>query len=272
MNGKSPRPPGRLQLPDLTASSLVPEFHSGTHGPEALLRAPLIDGANFVQRHHCSRRIISALPCASIPRIQYRSMTLPEHAMCSLMLAQLGCRQRHGWRGVSLIVLAGISPDVDVVTKLISEPLFWKLHHALGHSIASVAVLSALLSGLGRVVFRLPFVAMWGWCLAASVVHLLTDIPYWWGVRIFWPFSEWELRLDAIEYLDLLVLGLWLNATALLYFRPCWGFSIGTTTLTVFASYVAIRWMLPKPTGTLYYLTGGWMYAAPSQTPILDWW
>jgi membrane-bound metal-dependent hydrolase YbcI (DUF457 family) len=113
---------------------------------------------------------------------------------------------------------------------------------------------------------------MWRWCLAASMVHVLTDVPYWWGVRIFWPFSEWELCLNAIEYLDLLVLGLWLAATALLYFRPRWGFSIGATTLTVFASYIALRCILPKPTGTLYYLTGGWMYAAPSQTPILDWW
>jgi len=199
-------------------------------------------------------------------------MTLPEHAMCSLMLAQLGCRQQYGWKGVSLVVLAGISPDFDVVTKLISEPLFWEMHHALGHSIISVVILSAFLAGLGRVLFQLPFLPMWGWCLAASTVHVLTDAPYWWGVRVFWPFSDWELRLNAIEYLDLLVLGLWLSATALLYFRPRWGCSIGATTLTVFATYVALRWMLPKPTGTLYHLTGGWMYAAPSQTPVLDWW
>jgi hypothetical protein len=51
-------------------------------------------------------------------------MTLPEHLICSVMIAQLGCRQRFGWKAVPVVAVAGISPDVDAVTKLISEPLF----------------------------------------------------------------------------------------------------------------------------------------------------
>ena len=199
-------------------------------------------------------------------------MTLPEHATCSLMLAQLGCRQRHGWQGVTLVVLAGISPDVDVVTKLISEPLFWKLHHAVGHNLVSLVFLSALLAGLGRVAFRLPFRPMWAWCLLGAFVHGLTDIPYWWGVRFLWPFSDWEPCLKAIEYLDLLVLGLWATSAVLLYIRPDRGYAIAATTLSLFAGYVALRWLLPQPTGWLHFVTGGWMYSAPNQTPVLDWW
>ena len=42
--------------------------------------------------------------------------------------------------------------------------------------------------------------------------------------------------------------------------------------LTLFVFYVALRWLLPQPTGWLYMLTGGWVYAAPPQTPALDWW
>src|SRR5260370_4821335 len=83
-------------------------------------------------------------------------MTLPEHIICSVMIAQLGCRQRFGWKTVPVVAVAGISPDLDVVTKLISEPLFWEMHHALGHSLLSIAVLSALIAGVSAALLKLP--------------------------------------------------------------------------------------------------------------------
>src|SRR5258708_35544021 len=82
------------------------------------------------------------------PKYRRRIMTLPEHVICSVMIAQLGCRQRFGWKAVPVVAVAGISPDVDVVTKLISEPLFWEMHHALGHSLLSITVLSPIIPGV----------------------------------------------------------------------------------------------------------------------------
>lgn len=200
-------------------------------------------------------------------------MTLPEHVICSVMLAQLGCRQRFGWKGVAVVAVAGIAPDSDAVTKLISDPLYWRLHHALGHSLISIAVLSAAIAGVVRIGWKLPFGAMFGWSLLAGFVHDLTDIPYWWAVRFFWPFSDSGVSLQAVEYLDLLVLALWLAAAVCLYRRPARGPQIATISLSLYTTYVLVRWCLPQPKeGWFYLITGGWMYAPAGNTPVLDWW
>jgi membrane-bound metal-dependent hydrolase YbcI (DUF457 family) len=199
-------------------------------------------------------------------------MTLPEHLICSVMIAQLGCRQRFGWKAAPVVAIAGIAPDGDVATKLIGEPLFWKLHHALGHNLISILALSALIAGAAAPLLKLPFRPMFGWCLLAAFAHLLTDIPYWWGVRFLWPISDWEPALRAVEYLDLLVLGMWLTAAICLYKWPDQGRRITMVSLSTYAGYVLLRWLLPQPSGWLHQIMGGWMYQAPGNTPVLDWW
>src|SRR6516165_5467064 len=139
------------------------------------------------------------------------------------MIAQLACRQRFGWKAVPVVAVAGIAPDVDAVTKLISDPLYWEMHHALGHSLISITVLSAIIAGVSAPLLKLPFRPMFGWCWLASLVPDLTDVPYWWAVRFLWPFSDRGLMLQALEYLDLLVLGMWLTAAVCLYKRPARG-------------------------------------------------
>jgi membrane-bound metal-dependent hydrolase YbcI (DUF457 family) len=116
-------------------------------------------------------------------------MTLPEHAACSFLLAQFSVRERLGTRGVVLVTLAGILPDADTATKLVSDTLYWKLHHALGHNLFSIALLSAALALVGRLALKLrPFFYLFGWCLAAALVHCFTDALYWFPVEPFWPF------------------------------------------------------------------------------------
>ena len=188
------------------------------------------------------------------------------------MVAQLGCRQKLGWKAVPVVAVAGIAPDIDALIKLFNEQRFWELHHALGHSLISISILSALIARLGAHVLRLPFRPLFGWCWLASFVHDLTDIPYWWGIQFFWPFSHWGLMLKAIEYLDLLVLGMWLIAAVWLYKSPNQGRRIAVGSLSLFSEYVLLRWLLPQPTGLLHLVTGGWMYLAPGSTPLIDWW
>ena len=42
-------------------------------------------------------------------------------------------------------------------------------------------------------------------------------------------------------------------------------------TLSTFAGYGLLRAALSKPTGMFHLLTGGWIYAAQQETPVLDW-
>lgn len=200
-------------------------------------------------------------------------MTLPEHAICSLMIAQFGVQQRLGVRGVICVTLAGIAPDLDTASKLFGDQYFWTLHHALGHSLLSVGILAAVISGLGYWLGSLrPYGYLFRWCLTAAVVHCLTDTVYWWGIQPLWPFSSMEICFSVIEYLDLIVLGIWLLAVVALYLYREQNIRIAIATLSIFSVYVSLLAVLPEPTGVLNLIAGGWMYAAPEGTPLLDWW
>lgn len=207
-------------------------------------------------------------------------MTLPEHAICSLMIAELGVRQQLGLRGVLVVVAAGIAPDLDTAAKLFGDEYFWKLHHALGHSLLSVLVIAVASSAIGSTALKLQnFGMLFRWSLLAAVAHCLTDSLYWWGIQPFWPAHSYELCFKLIEYLDLFVLTIWLGGAGWLY-RSSKSAETSSThrrrvallTLSTFAGYVTLRAVLPKPTGVFHLLTGGWMYAAPQGTPVLDWW
>ena len=200
-------------------------------------------------------------------------MTLPEHVICSTVLAQFGMRQRYGWRGVTLMIFAGIAPDLDTSAKLLTDQAFWKLHHALGHNVWAVAGLSALGAGFGRLFGRMTpigYVFLWG--VASSTAHCLTDALYWWGIFPFWPVSDFELKFGLLEYLDLIVLTIWLVGLAALCKRRGSTAGTGAAILITFALYVAIRAALPEPTGMMKLIMGGWIYMPPQGTPVLDWW
>src|SRR5262245_42393708 len=119
-------------------------------------------------------------------------MTLPEHALCSAMLAEFGMRERFGRRGTLVMIVAGIAPDLDTAAKLVSDRDFWQWHHALGHGVLPVMLLSLSIAGAARLFGRLkPFGYVFAWSLAAAAAHVITDSLYWWGVQFFWPFSSW---------------------------------------------------------------------------------
>ncbi len=202
-------------------------------------------------------------------------MTLPEHVICSTMLAQFGVQQRFGWKGTLTVVAAGVAPDLDTAAKLVSDGEFWRLHHALGHGLLPILILATAIALAGRWCCSLRpvwYVALW--CLVSAVAHVFTDAIYWWGVQVLWPFNRWELCFSWIEYLDLLVLGLWLAGAVALYAIPTQASRIARVTLGLFIGYLGLRAVLPPPTrgGLLHLITGGWMYLAPQGTPVLDWW
>jgi membrane-bound metal-dependent hydrolase YbcI (DUF457 family) len=203
------------------------------------------------------------------------TVTLPEHIICSSMLAQFGVQRRFGWRGTVAVVAAGITPDLDTAAKLVSDREFWRLHHALGHGLLPVCVLSAAVAWIARWIWNLrPTWLLWVWCLGSCLVHVFTDAIYWWGVQVFWPFSRWQMKLDWIEYLDLVVLSIWLVGAFCLYRYPSRRTHTSTITIALFAGYLGLRAALPSPPrgSFVHVITGGWMYVAPKGTPVLDWW
>ena len=215
-------------------------------------------------------------------------MTLPEHAICSFLLAccvpprqraadldeagdNRGLPQGTAW--TVLVTIAGISPDFDVVAKLFGDQYFWQLHHALGHSFLSISVLAFCVATIGYLFLKVkPYLWLFAWCWLAAFVHCLTDTLYWWGVKPLWPFHDIEITMNVLEYIDLFVLGIWLTGAWKVYRSPDRARRIAVCTLALFCAYVGLRVILPKPTGLFSMLTGNWMYAFEQGTPVLDWW
>ena len=199
-------------------------------------------------------------------------MTLPEHAICSLMIPEIGVRNRFGTVGVVAVTATGISPDLDTAAKLVSDESFWRLHHALGHSLLFIVILTAVIAGAARRISELlQFRPIFGWCLLAAFVHCLTDSLYWWGVKPLWPFQSDELRFKMLDYLDLIVLAIWLGGAVVLWRDRDHSRRVASATLAVFTAYVFLRAALPQPEGVWKSITGHWMYDLPSGG-IFDWW
>jgi len=205
-------------------------------------------------------------------------MTLPEHLICSLAIAQLGVARQMGTKGIVLVALAGISPDLDSAAKLVGEKYFWSLHHALGHCLLAIFIIAVVYTLVGWRWIRTPpgqrnhYWRIFVCCLLAAFVHCLTDSLYWWGVKPFWPFDGREITFNILEYLDLFVLAIWILPCIIAWRCPAQATRMSWAALTLFTCYVGTRIALPDPTGNWQLLTGGWIYAAPNDTPILDWW
>ncbi len=189
------------------------------------------------------------------------------------MLAQFGVRQRWGWRGVAVVTLAGIAPDWDTAAKLAGDEHFCSLHHALGHNVFALILTAGLIAGVGSWLLQLrPLSYLFGWCLIASTVHALTDCLYWFAVKPLWPLQDYSIKWEILEYLDLIVLAIWLGGILCFLKFPQRATVVAATTLGLFTAYVAMRAMLPAPTGFWKFLTGGWMYEVPQGTPGFEWW
>lgn len=200
-------------------------------------------------------------------------MTLPEHAICSIMLAQFGVRQRFGGSGVAVVAVAGIAPDADTATKLFGDAHFWDLHHAVGHNVFALVILAAVVAGMGHWIFGLrPWSYLFLWCVIAAAAHAITDCLYWFAVKPLWPLGQVEVKWNVLEYLDLIVLAIWLVGAVCLWKWPQRGVRIAAVTLGAFVAYTAVRAAAPPPAGLLKFLTGGWMYEIPEGTPGFGWW
>ena len=181
-------------------------------------------------------------------------------------------------RGSDLVRLAWrrslwpASARTSTAAKLVSDESFWRLHHALGHSLLSIVILAAVVAGVAcRFSESLRFRPIFGWCLVAAFIHCVTDSLYWWGVKPLWPLREDEVCFKLLEYLDRIGLVGWLGGPVGRWRDRARSRKIASGTLGGFTVYVLLRAALPAPEGAWKSITGGWMYDLPSGG-IFDWW
>jgi len=91
-------------------------------------------------------------------------------------------------------MLAASLQDVDGLGILVSEELYWNLHHALGHCLLFGVVLAAVLT-----FFSTHKLLAFATYLGLFHLHLVLD--YYgsgpdWPLYYAWPFSRWEIEND----------------------------------------------------------------------------
>jgi membrane-bound metal-dependent hydrolase YbcI (DUF457 family) len=197
-------------------------------------------------------------------------MKIPEHITLSFLLAQFGVQQEYGVGGTALVIAAGLLPDLDGLTILVSWRFYRRHHRILGHGLPVTLCGPALLAWAGTALGVGPFWPLWAWLQGALVVHLFTDVTFYnWPAQLLWPLSDRGWQFGLLTWNDLVPTLLLYGGTAAALLWPAGaplvaGVSIGGVLL-----YLAWRAWRPRPrTGWGSWLTGGW---APRAAPLWRW-
>jgi inner membrane protein len=142
------------------------------------------------------------------------------HAFTSLALARAGGRRMPRF-GATMMIVAGLAPDLDYVTYFFGPRTFLHLHRAALHSIlGSIAIAFAVAAAFCAIDRKYPqkkkafsqVIAPLGFgaALAVSAIgaagHMLLDLASGIGVQLFWPFHTHWFGIGIIGDLDLWIL------------------------------------------------------------------
>jgi inner membrane protein len=142
------------------------------------------------------------------------------HAFTSLALARAGGRRLPRF-GATMMIVAGLAPDLDYVTYLAGPRAFLHLHRAALHSIAGSMVITFAVAAafcaidrkypqrkksFSQVIAPLGFGAALATSGIGAAGHMLLDLASGIGVQLLWPFHTHWSGLEVIGDLDLWIL------------------------------------------------------------------
>src|SRR4051812_20592575 len=105
-------------------------------------------------------------------------MKIPEHLALSYLVAQLGPQQTYGLAGTSLVMVAGMLPDLDGLSILGGWKCHLKYHRMVGHGMP-MTLLGPLLLALGASPYLDgPWWVLWLWLQLSLVLHLVLDLLF----------------------------------------------------------------------------------------------
>lgn len=137
---------------------------------------------------------------------------------------------------VGIFFLTGsILPDLDAFLILIGKRFYLKNHQGFSHSLVLLPIYALLV--VGSFSFWLPF--DWLNFLALSLgflVHVLLDYSNTYGITLFYPFSKKRISLDAVFFIDTVLISLTVSMLIFAYSLYIYIF--------LFLFYVAVKvWM-----------------------------
>jgi inner membrane protein len=142
------------------------------------------------------------------------------HAFTSLALARAGGRRLPRF-GATMMIVAGLAPDLDYVTYLAGPRAFLHLHRAVLHSIAGSTAIAFGVAfafcaidrkypqrkkSFSQVIAPLGFRAALACGAIGAAGHMLLDLASGIGVQLLWPFHTHWSGIEIIDDLDLWIL------------------------------------------------------------------
>lgn len=143
------------------------------------------------------------------------------HALTSLALARAG-QKRLPRFGTTMLVVAGIAPDLDCASYLGGASSFLRFDRTLLHSLLSSFVLAIVIAAVfyffaagrdrqfsgkgGSTAPRLHFGAALLVCTIGIAAHLLLDLASGVGVQLLWPFQIRWFAFDLLREFDIWIL------------------------------------------------------------------
>ena len=126
------------------------------------------------------------------------------------MFAQTRSQQKNLAKAAAIGAMAGMAPDLDIVLRSTSDPLFaLEFHRHFTHSLIFIPFGSLICSlvfyfFLGKrwdITFKQAYI----WSLLGFATHGLLDACTSYGTQLLWPFSTFRVAWDFISIVDPLV-------------------------------------------------------------------
>lgn len=133
------------------------------------------------------------------------------HGLISVALDRAGLR-RVSRNALAILVVAGVAPDLDLLSYFGGARAYFHYHYALLHSIAGAAILAFVIALIfwlvGRRNARAPlrFRRVLLLCAIGVAVHILLDGAGTDGAQLFWPFRMHWFSWDILPGVDLWLL------------------------------------------------------------------
>jgi len=119
-----------------------------------------------------------------------------------------------------ILIISSVVLDVDAISIPGWEKWF-HFHRGRVHSILGAILVSLLIGTVYTIVTRVParsFISIVLICLGGSFTHIFLDLLTTGSIAVLWPFSSKKVAFGFTHYVDPIVLGVLLLASALIVY------------------------------------------------------
>ncbi|VBB06796.1 Hypothetical protein LUCI_2032 [Lucifera butyrica] len=164
------------------------------------------------------------------------------HALIGFAIAGLSGHQPSLSDPVYIATALGAqAPDFDIIAQVRGNLAYLRQHRSFSHSVPGIVLWSVLISvGIYLIMPHANYIQLFGWSLAGSFSHIITDYFNTHGAALFWPFKRERKSFPLLKVFDPLLL-LMMSGTFLFHLPVK---QIAGFILSILFMYTGLRYVL----------------------------